>query len=255
MSIKLMTQVWDASTFKGNTKLVMLCLADFANDEGFCWPSVGTVAKKCTVSSSTVKAQIRDLIRAGFLKVQQRLKRTEDGKVTNDSNVYQIILSALKNAVETGGEFQPGSKSNRGQNTATPGAESDPKPPIDPPITNIPPVVPPSEVLQDKPQPTKRTRKVKTELPSDFALSDSMRQWYDNQVEFTIPIETATEMWADAMRAKGFKYVDWVAGWRQGMRKQNQWANQNTTRAPRRNGINQLPGAGANYDMPQEFRS
>ncbi|MFM2477392.1 helix-turn-helix domain-containing protein [Celerinatantimonas sp. MCCC 1A17872] len=257
MSIKLMTQVWDASAFKGNQKLIMLCLSDFANDEGLCWPSIATIAKKCTVSTSTVKAQIRELMRAGFLKVHVRLKRTDDGKTTNDSNVYQILIGALKKAIATGGEFQPGSKSNRGQNTPLPGAESDPKPPIDPPITNIPPVVPPTDDLQAKPQPIeKRTRKVKTELPRDFALTEPMRQWYGQQVEFTIPIETATDMWADAMLAKAYKYVDWQSAWRNGMRKQNQWATQSQPNRgrPMGNRITQLPGANANYDMPAEFR-
>ncbi|CAG8998073.1 MAG: hypothetical protein CENE_00004 [Candidatus Celerinatantimonas neptuna] len=366
MSIKLMTQVWDASTFKGNTKLVMLCLADFANDEGLCWPSIATIAKKCSVSSSTVKAQIRDLIRAGFLKVQQRLKRTDEGKVTNDSNLYQIIVSALKQAVETGGEFQPGSKSNRGQNTTVPGADSGYKPSLDPSENNYinNPIVPSllnelnhllsgqfdsddAKPLQnaiadslrssgwvvelehqvadrgdgrcgcvdllaskdsqkiameiDRKSPRKKSlvklsqvdafpivalrltpnqaaqvtcsdalvigtlhaeqtptapKKLHsaTSFPADFALTESMREWYGNQAEFTIPIETATDMWTDAMRAKGFKYVDWASAWRNGMRKQNQWAGQGYQGSgTQRSNLNKLPKIG-DYEIPEEYR-
>lgn len=46
MSVKLMAQVWELN-LESTEKLVLLALADFANDEGRCYPSLGRVAFKC----------------------------------------------------------------------------------------------------------------------------------------------------------------------------------------------------------------
>jgi hypothetical protein len=35
-------------------KLVLMALADSADDQGVCWPSIRPHAKKCTVSTRTV---------------------------------------------------------------------------------------------------------------------------------------------------------------------------------------------------------
>ena len=48
-------------------KIVLLALADCANDEGGCWPSMATLAKKCSKSDRTVQASIKKLVKAGHL--------------------------------------------------------------------------------------------------------------------------------------------------------------------------------------------
>jgi hypothetical protein len=72
MSIRIMAQVWDSSPFEGRALLVELALADFANDEGVCWPSVETLAKKARCSESWVHQIIRDLKKAGRLFVAEQ---------------------------------------------------------------------------------------------------------------------------------------------------------------------------------------
>lgn len=49
MSIRLMTAVWQRSPYKGGSLLAHLALADWANDEGFCWPLQREVAHKARV--------------------------------------------------------------------------------------------------------------------------------------------------------------------------------------------------------------
>lgn len=48
MSIKIMTQAWE-SPVKGTHKLALLALADYANDNGWCYPSYDTLATKVGV--------------------------------------------------------------------------------------------------------------------------------------------------------------------------------------------------------------
>src|SRR5207245_4400823 len=54
VSIRIMSAVWDDASYEGGTLLVLLALADWANDEGHCWPSVGAIAKKVRLSTRQV---------------------------------------------------------------------------------------------------------------------------------------------------------------------------------------------------------
>lgn len=65
-----MTLVWQMN-LPDSQKLVLLALADCANDEGHCWPSIATLAKKCTRSERTVQGVIRQLEDAGHLTRQE----------------------------------------------------------------------------------------------------------------------------------------------------------------------------------------
>jgi DNA-binding MarR family transcriptional regulator len=75
MSIKASSAVWKlAMPSDGKStatqKLVLLCLADHADDMGRnCYPSVDTVAAKCSIDRSTVKRALRSLKEAGLIAV------------------------------------------------------------------------------------------------------------------------------------------------------------------------------------------
>ena len=51
---------------------VYLYLKDRADQEGTCYPAIGTIAKELHLSASTVKRAISDLERNGFLRKKQR---------------------------------------------------------------------------------------------------------------------------------------------------------------------------------------
>lgn len=72
MSIGLMSLVWKVS-LPASEKLVLLALADCANDEGGCWPSMKTLVGKCSKSERTVQAAIKALVDAGHLTRTERL--------------------------------------------------------------------------------------------------------------------------------------------------------------------------------------
>lgn len=68
----------------------------------------------------------------------------------------------------------------------------------------------------------KQKRKVKTLLPSNFIITKEMVDWYGSQ-NFAARMTESTDKWIDAMKAGGYKYVDWQAAWRNGMKKANEW--------------------------------
>jgi DNA-binding transcriptional ArsR family regulator len=54
-------------------KLVLLAIADCANDEGVAWPSIQTIARKSGASARTVQRHIREIEEAGLLEREEVL--------------------------------------------------------------------------------------------------------------------------------------------------------------------------------------
>lgn len=71
MSIKLMALAWETS-LPSTEKMVLLCLSDFANDDGSCWPSIATIVHKTSMGERTVQRAIKRLIQTGVLTKQER---------------------------------------------------------------------------------------------------------------------------------------------------------------------------------------
>lgn len=68
MSIRLMTMVWDIRWPTQNHLLVMLKLADHANDEGSkVWPAVATIADQAQCSERTVQNVLKALRACGLI--------------------------------------------------------------------------------------------------------------------------------------------------------------------------------------------
>ena len=55
--------------------VVYLYLADRANKQGECWPSMPTIAEDLKISESTVRRAVKELKKAGLLKTEQRFRQ------------------------------------------------------------------------------------------------------------------------------------------------------------------------------------
>jgi hypothetical protein len=83
MSIRLMTEVWSRYPKGGNKKLVLLALADYANDDGYCWPGVDLIAVKCNVSRRYVQQVTAELVDDGWLEIGVN-------QGPHNANMYQV---------------------------------------------------------------------------------------------------------------------------------------------------------------------
>jgi hypothetical protein len=131
LSIIAMNWAW-RQALTPTLKLVLMALADAADDQGICWPSVSTPAKKSTVSTRTVRRSLRVLIDSGMLIAETRQRR--DGSST--SNRYRLLIVGgdnLSPPCETG-DTRPGQ-----------GCRGDPDMPVIPGTTN--------RIIIDPPQP------------------------------------------------------------------------------------------------------
>lgn len=66
MSIRVMSLAWDLP-LSSTEKLVLLALADCANDEGECWPSIATIGRKACIGERSVQRSIQSLKDQGHL--------------------------------------------------------------------------------------------------------------------------------------------------------------------------------------------
>lgn len=82
-------------------KLVLVKLADSANDDGVCWPSLRTLEPHLGMSKSAIDRALKKLVEAGLLVVEQRQR--ENG--TRRSNYYRLQVPwALSHSGGTTGE-------------------------------------------------------------------------------------------------------------------------------------------------------
>ena len=104
MSMMLMVKAMQSKVGNPLRKLVLIKLADNANDLGECWPSHQHVADQCEISRTSVRNHIRALEKMGLLIVEHR-----KGPKGSTSNIYHLVLNGCQqvtrgvSADDTGG--------------------------------------------------------------------------------------------------------------------------------------------------------
>jgi hypothetical protein len=95
-----MNRVWEASRQSGGALLVLLAIADFADDDGLAYPSIATLARKARLSDRQVQRVIAGLVAARELTV-------EPGAGRQGSHLFHVAVGASVASSAT--SRQPGS--------------------------------------------------------------------------------------------------------------------------------------------------
>lgn len=111
----LMVQALKAKVGSPLRKLVLVKLADQANDDGECWPSYQSIAEACEMSRRTVISHIEWLEENGFLR--RNYRKSKEG--LSRSNVFVLTIESGANAAPQGANNSP-----RGANAAPPSGEN-----------------------------------------------------------------------------------------------------------------------------------
>jgi hypothetical protein len=227
VSMSAMTWVWTHSRSKNGARLVLLAIADVANDNGRnAWPSVKTLRTKANLSERAVQKAIKDLIELGELKV-------EFNQGPYGSNWYTILMDKTP-AVSAPPQYL------RGADTAgvETGVKSDSLPQDPPQILHPADSAPPQKTTatpaDSAPKPknptTKKTSSSSTgtrgtRIPDDFKITPEMAAWGRKEVP-AITGQMADRItaefidyWRGAAGAKGVK-LDWEATWRNWLRRE-----------------------------------
>jgi len=91
MSVRIMSEVFERSKTQGNARLVLLSLADTCSDEGVCFPSIKTIAKKANISEETTRKFLHAFEKIGLVEAEERFSPV--GRRT--SNTYKLNLSKV----------------------------------------------------------------------------------------------------------------------------------------------------------------
>lgn len=100
MSVHVSSWVWKHSRASGNDLLVMVALADIANDEGMCWPSVKFVATRCKISTDTVRRIVHRLRDDGEISIQEQ--RNANGHQASNIYYFDEYIVTLQTSILPG---------------------------------------------------------------------------------------------------------------------------------------------------------
>jgi hypothetical protein len=99
MSVRTMSRVWSDSQHAGSELLMLLAIADFADDDGNAYPSVAALARKCRMQPRNANYVLVALQKSGELEV-----RVNEGP--RGTNRYRIKLVQMADGLQRGAGVQ-----------------------------------------------------------------------------------------------------------------------------------------------------
>ncbi|MHC4748284.1 MAG: helix-turn-helix domain-containing protein [Planctomycetota bacterium] len=180
MSIRVMSIVWEYSQHKGNALLVLLAIADFADDFGAAWPSIEKLRTKARISERQTIRIIKKLEDSGELLVKHR---------RHVGNYYMIALDVLTDKMtDKESVIEPEKESviltdtpesqiltDTAESVKTDSIESD-----DPPLTVIKPPVKERAIAVDATREAVAGEE-KSEESLDIAGEDNVYEWLEEK--------------------------------------------------------------------------
>lgn len=197
-----MAEAWKFSRHSGSHLLMLLAIADFADDDGRAYPAVASLARKCRMKPRNVQTILAALRSSGELVV-----RMGDGP--RGTNLYRIpplqSLAPLQDSAPLQGIARGGAK-----DCANPLQGIAPKPSVN---------------HQEPSTHTPRTRK--TRIPEDFSISQRVRQWA--ATKGYNKLDEHLEAFKAKCAAHGYTYADHDAAFMEAIRAD--WAHLRNERA------------------------
>jgi hypothetical protein len=213
MSIRVVQRVIDHSRAVASHKLMLVVLANYADDDGHAYPSASTLAAHCNTSERHARRILHELERSGEIVVQ--LNAGPKG-----TNVYRIVV---------------GAEPPKAASPLTPMSGVDPEPPLTPMsgVTSASPLTPRSappdmyvrepltrmsaEPSLNRQEPSESRRAARgSRISADWQLPDAWRTWCVENRSNLDPDAVADrfrDYWVAQPGQRGVK-ADWFATWR-----------------------------------------
>lgn len=193
-------------------KAVLVSLADNANDEGVCWPSVALICERTCLSERAVQGAVAWLVKHGAVRRELRIGHSTTYVVTPSK--YAQPVDNPRTRCTPAGDAPP--QEMRG----TPAGDAPP-----PPHHVHPPPAPraPLTVIEPSVEPSRnRERSARgARIPADCPTTDD-RQWARQNFPAIDVAAVAAEFrdyWAAVPGHRGVK-LDWSGTWRNWLRRE-----------------------------------
>ena len=122
-----MSTAWDMD-IPSTEKMVLLCLCDYADDNGrSCYPAISTLAKRTSKNARTVQRALRWLEKSGVCNSHERAGTSTNYTVNLDAYVRGDKLSGVTNKTGGGGVVSPRGRRGVTQSTIEPPLKLDAK--------------------------------------------------------------------------------------------------------------------------------
>lgn len=184
MSMTLMAKAMSIKVGNPLRKLVLIKLADNANDQGECWPSVAYIAEQCEISARSVQNHIQQLVKDGLVRIE--IRKASSG--LNQSNLYHLSLKS------EGAAFAPYGAGD----SPLDGAGAAPRT-----SHSFEPVIEPLKTLAKKDPKARRNA-----MPENFSPSENHKALAKS---LNVSLDSEFLSFQDHHRAKGSTFVDWHA--------------------------------------------
>lgn len=231
--------VWKQNIKPATHKLILLAMADRADEYHCCYPSIARLERDTGLDRKTIQKGISNMIACGLL--------SDTGKRVGSTNKVRVLRmnigeeqSQKRDALQADNHPKNGNVPKNGNNPKNGtlndpnfGTLNDPKNgmqnhPIEPPNEPLPTswvsarataADAQPEFPDPPPEPSPHAKpKRKQPLPDDFAVTDAMRAWFAAQ-GFSFALQGEHERFCDYWRGRGEPMKDWEAVWRNWMRK------------------------------------
>lgn len=205
MSVRAFSWAIDQEVGDPTTKLVLMLIADHANQDAACWPRQSLLAEKAHVTERTVRRHIQKLEDEGYLVRYER--RRKDG--SRSSNGYRLVMDPAAEPepqpdtsvrLLEGEQPDTGVRSNRTPASGTPGH-------------GRPDLEPTSEPSKNH---VGTARKRAAPLPGGWTPNDRHREIAKEE---GVDCDRQAILFRDHAEATGRTLKDWDAGFRTWLRK------------------------------------
>lgn len=195
MSVRKMAEVWEKSRHSGTSLLMLLAIADFADDDGRAYPAVTSLARKCRMKPRNAQTILASLRASGELVVRH-------GEGPKGTNLYRIPPLQSLAPMQANAPLQSLAPTPA-KECATPLQGVAPKPSVNHQGT------------------TRRTHTArKTPLPPDFQVSETVKAWAEKKGFDRL--DEHLEAFKAKCAARGYLYIDHDAAFMEAIRED--WA-------------------------------
>lgn len=213
MSVDCISAAWAVIGVTHTAKIVLLALADNANDAGVCWPSIPNIAERCCLDVRSVYRMIASLEGQGHLTTESRPGRSTIYRVHPRMHTPDRESGLPLTESQVTNSHAPMTNSRKPLTHSHPPLTDSRKP-----LTNGQGE---SSGTVKEPSGTRESRRASARarsrtVPEDFAITEDMRSWAKEKCP-NVDIDAETEKFRD----HEFRdpHSNWIAAWRQWMRR------------------------------------
>lgn len=190
--------LYDSPVTDPTQVLILWAIADRADEDGKnAWPSQQWIAARARCSDRTVRRHLSALEDAGHI-VRGDQDLVSHFRADQRPVVWDIIMTATTGQIVRAGSERPVKSGTNDRSTV-------------------------SDNGSTTTSGSRTVQKRATRVPVDFTITDELRAWAAQDVPL-VDVDKQLPEWVDYWQGTGRTMVDWVATWRNGMRKQQQFA-------------------------------